>query len=222
MRSTAKILAIALLIALAAMLSGIVITAWSTLRQQARPRRSARIASASGRVVAKPKRRRPTASAGQAMAPAASKTPNRHATPSASLEQLRRSINSRDGQAFQEYVDEDAVLESFLRKVDKDGLKGPNGRLIVRPGLGVATRILLSRIALMTLRRALRGQAVARGVGADDVDRAMGAMKVAKIEQRGRFARVTLVGGPLKRAVLGMRRSGSRWRVVEIRDFGAS
>lgn len=141
--------------------------------------------------------------------------------PAASLDGIRLALANRDWSSFRQYVDEESLVESFLEKVDKQGLKAPNGQLILEPGLGPAARALIARIALATLRRVVRGEAIAKGVNGAALDRALDSVTVEKIRTSGRVARVTLAGGPMKRAVLKMTLVDGRWRVVEIEDYGA-
>lgn len=142
------------------------------------------------------------------------------ATPSESLDGLRSAVEKRDWSGFREYVDEDAVIEAFLNKVDKEGLTGPGGNVILRPGLDPMTRALIGRIALQTLRRVVQGEAVASGVNGGTVDRALHSMRVSGVVRNGGVARVTITGGPMRRAVLKMRLIDGEWRVVAVEDYG--
>ncbi len=142
------------------------------------------------------------------------------ATPSESLDGLRSAVQKRDWNSFRDYVDEDAVIEAFLNKVDKEGLTGPGGNVILRPGLDPMTRALIGRIALQTLRRVVQGEAVASGVNGGTVDRALDSMRVSGVVRNGSVARVTITGGPMRRAVLKMRLIDGEWRVVAVEDYG--
>jgi hypothetical protein len=142
------------------------------------------------------------------------------ATPSESLDGLRSAVQKRDWNSFRDYVDEDAVIEAFLNKVDKEGLAGPGGNVILKPGLDPVTRALIGRIALQTLRRVVQGEAVASGVNGGTVDSALDSMHVSEIIRNGSVARVIITGGPMRRAVLKMRLIGGEWRVVAVEDYG--
>lgn len=157
-------------------------------------------------------------------APAAKKpTETKGAVPPASAKRARRAPAGTPPKPGTSHAKSGAIEQSAVDNIMNgagNGTTAPKSGKTLDFGLDRATRTAIANAAVGTLKKMAKGNAVAAGLTDPTIiEWALASLRVKRIERKGSTARITVGGGPVKRAAVRMKLRRGHWRVVALESY---